>query len=87
MQPYLEIFKSNSLKLSRGDYEAIITLNQDCIQDLTWWLENVGQVYKSIYDPAFDIEIYSDSSLLGWGGVYNGVSTGGLWDSIDRENT
>ena len=76
-----EIEKNQQLKLNKGDYDAIMVLNEDCRLTLQWWIDNVHKECNSIQRVKPDIVIRSDSSGFGWGGVSvtDQRQTGGYW--------
>lgn len=82
----LEIFRNDSLKTEKGNYEAIISLPGTCINDINWWKDNIKFSQKSVYETNPDIHIFSDSSLTGWGGVMNDKATSGIWSANERNN-
>ena len=43
----IEKDKAKALKVSRGNYQARMTLSTQAIGDLIWWINNVGDVFKS----------------------------------------
>ena len=75
----LEIAKCEALRQNRGDYSAMMTLNNECRQDLQWWIANVESSNKLICHSPPGITTQSDASLEGWGAVRGEISTGGRW--------
>lgn len=80
----LEHQKDFGLKLSRGNFEGTITLDQVVKDDIQWWVDNVHQVDRKLLRSDPSVEITSDSSDFAWGGVRNGVSAGGPWSATER---
>ena len=72
-----------------GNYAALIHLNQECKDDLHWWIGNIESVQKKIIVPDPQWVFETDASKTGWGGclVNQGekVSTGGNWDALESE--
>ena len=70
--------------LAGKSYEIMVPLNQNCQNDLQWWMD---QIYtwngRSIITPAPDLVITTDASLQSWGAVCQGVRTRGLWSQQD----
>lgn len=75
----LEIVKNNMLKEHKGNYEAYISLPSVAREDIMWWLGNIGHTKQNICVPRPHLEICSDASNSGWGGVCSRQSTGGQW--------
>ena len=65
----LEIEKNQQIKVNKGDYDAIMVLNEDRRLTLQWWIDNVQKECNLIQRVKPDIVIPSDSSGFGWGGV------------------
>ena len=66
--------------LAGKSYETMVTLNQNCQNDLQWWVDQISTWNdRSIITPAPDLIITTDASLQGWGAVCQGVRTRELW--------
>ena len=67
-------------------FDKLVTLDQGTIQDLQWWMNHLRMGNgRDICQPAPDMVIETDASLMGWGAVCKGVRTGGLW-SIQEQH-
>ena len=75
----LEHDKTAALKLSKGNYDAFMSISKLGLIELTWWQNNISTSYKSIITPPVDVIIYSDAPLKGWGAAFEDMSTGGHW--------
>ena len=65
--------------LAGKSYETMVSLNQNCQNDLQWWVDQISTWNgRSIITPAPDLVITTDASLQGWGAVCQGVRTRGL---------
>ena len=85
----LEIEKDVALKENRGNFDAEITLSQDCKQQIQWWIGQCRpRVARNIFLSNPDIVIKSDSSTYAWGATNttNGESTRGHWTNAEKEN-
>lgn len=80
----LEHDKVENLRTSKGDFDAIITLNPDSRADLAWWRDNVAGAHKAISHGPPVFSLSSDSSDFAWGGVCGDHRTGGPWDQQER---
>jgi len=80
----LEMHKADCLKIEKGNFEANMTLTAATRQDISWWIDNVGQGKKvSQGTPTFDLK--TDASFSGWGAVTDSSKTGGRWDPSELE--
>ncbi len=79
----LERDKTQALKLSQGDFSACMTLSEDALTDLHWWVDNINKISKPIHNNPPDILIQSDASKLGWGAYYEGQHAGGPWSETE----
>ena len=71
--------KTTSLANHHRNYDAQITLSADSVSDLHWWVNNVETATKQICHGEPCVFIQSDASTHGWGGVHDGIRTGGRW--------
>ena len=79
----IEYDKTNALSLNQGNHNAYMTLSDGAKDDLHWWLQNLGDMYKPIQLPPISVEFSSDASEYdGWGVVMKNVSTGRSMDSL-----
>ncbi|CAB4011285.1 Transposon Ty3-G Gag-Pol poly [Paramuricea clavata] len=74
----LEMLKSEALKSSKGNFEALVSINNECVEDLQWWVDNIER-------PKADITIHTDASKMGWGAVVNKTAIGGRWTSLESQ--
>lgn len=82
---YLSKAKNAALKISKGDYEGGLCLDENCIAELNWWSEHLG-CSKPIRQTLPKIVIYSDACPNGWGAAFENKSTGGHWSLSESEN-
>ena len=83
----LQRLKNQSLFATSGDYEAKVLLDQAAREELQWWRYELQQWNgRPLQPPNADLTIETDASLLGWGAVAEGVSTGGQWSEEERQN-
>lgn len=79
----LEHEKIKGLKIC-NDYNAHITISDEAKQDLTWWIHNV-QKQKSLIKDNYDLTVYTDASMTGWGGHTTNFNTKGWWTLTEKE--
>ena len=61
-------------------YHSIVHLNQNSIQELIWWVNNLEiSNVKSILSPINKTIIQTDASQKGWGAHCQKMSIGGQW--------
>ena len=75
----LERDKTHALKVHKGKYTASMTLSQDALGDLRWWISNVETSLEPVQVGKPDIVIQSDTSTSGWGIYCDGKRAGGPW--------
>ena len=81
---YLQQAKIQALR-SGGHYESQVVLNQEAIEELQWWAENLmAWNGRALAQPDPSIIIESNASREGWGAHCNGLSTGGLWSQSEQ---
>ena len=58
---------------TRSSWNDILYLNDDCLQELHWWLEAMDECnFQEIKPQPIDIQVETDASSYGWGAK--------LWD-------
>jgi hypothetical protein len=63
-------FKNNSVK-TRTDWDRLLPLPNNCLEELRWRLTNLSQWNgRSLLPTNHEHTIYIDASDKGWGGVY-----------------
>ncbi|KAJ8954462.1 hypothetical protein NQ317_019461 [Molorchus minor] len=81
----LERDKYLALQKSNANYDAKMQISSLGKSDLNWWEKNILTTYNTIQTDSYDIEIFTDSSLTGWGAVCQGQSTHGWWTTLDKK--
>lgn len=61
------------------DFEKCFKIPKIALDDLVWWQNNIAHASNSVTMSNFDLEIYSDASLSGWGAVCDGERMHGAW--------
>ena len=80
---YLEMDKTSALKIAKGNFDAPMTISKEGLEELRWWADQIDASFNYLQFPPFDIIIYSDASLQGWGAVLGGTSSGGRWSPTE----
>ena len=68
-QRELEKCKVQSLARSGGNFDRKAYNSQEAANELKWWIRNIFYAFTPIKLPLFDLTIFSDASLEGWGGT------------------
>lgn len=86
---YLEIVRNKELVKRKGNYGAIITLDDHAKALVRWWVDNIDSQSKSLLWSPPLVELKTDACLTGWGAICGVVSTGGQWsrDELDHINS
>lgn len=86
---YLEIVRNNELVKHKGNYGAIITLDDHAKDLVRWWVDKIDSQSKSLLWSPPLVELKTDACLTGWGAICGDVSTGGQWsrDELDHINS
>lgn len=83
----LERFKINQLKLSKGNFEALIPpLPREVYEEIIWWEQNIMSSKRDIIIPQVDCSITTDASNLGWGATDGKMPAGGRWDISEKHH-
>ena len=73
------------LNLTNQNYDALVSLSAQALEELTWWQEKLTQWNgKALLCRPQTITITSDASIQGWGAVCNGTRTGGPWRQSEQ---
>lgn len=79
-----------ALECSNGNFDAYMAIKASLKVDFDWWKEHIFDSCNPIKDIDFQLEIFSDASLTGWGAycLINGKHerTHGHWDFQERES-
>lgn len=80
----LEREKFLALKRNNKNYDAVVTLSDKIKTDLLWWKRNIQRSYSLIEALKFQLEIFSDASLTGWGAACGNETARGTWNTLER---
>ena len=75
--------KINALKIANGDFDKQMRLSEQTKSDINWWLENIDTMFAPLHLPPIAYTIYTDSSDIGWGVVFENKRTGGPWEEVE----
>lgn len=85
---YLEIVRNRGLATHHGDYNSPVHLDDHARDLIAWWVNNIDSQVKSLRSCPYQIEMFCDASLTGWGAVMGDATTSGHWahDELDHIN-
>ncbi|XP_066589319.1 uncharacterized protein [Prorops nasuta] len=75
---YLELLKNNQ------NYDKLMYVPTYVKEDLQWWQTKIMQASNSMIRDKFDIVVFTDASLSGWGADCNGEQIHGIWSDDER---
>lgn len=81
----LEREKYFALEANNKNYDADMTLSNQIRTDLLWWYEKITFAQNSVKLSEYLLEIFTDSSLTGWGAVCNNEKSHGFWNKDERQ--
>ena len=74
---HIELNKQHGLKQSKENYEGYAKITKESLSELTWWNENLPNMYQKINHKLPTVTLYSDASNLGWGAYMRDQNIGG----------
>ena len=84
---YLQIRMIQALHSSNQNFDVLITLDHNSLEELHWWVSNITSVNGSperLEVPAPTLFITTDASKTGWGAVCESQRTNGRWSDSER---
>ena len=76
----VEIDKIRALAVSKGDFDAEMSLTEEGKEHLHWWVHNIHTMYAPIHLPPIAKVFSTDASAKGgWGAVMADMRTRGAW--------
>jgi hypothetical protein len=82
----LDMDKTNALKQSKGNFEGKMSMSQESITEVKWWITSLPEAYNPINHGEVEVTISTDASLTGWGACIDTTTTGGSWTPDERAN-
>ena len=83
----LENRKIDALKISKGNFDSYMKLDQENLDDLNWWIQNIKGSCKNIKRDSPNVIVQTDASKKGWGAhiAHTCEKTGGRWSASESE--
>ena len=75
--------KCLSLKVNNDNHEATIILKSN-ESDFNWWESHILTGVSCLESPEYSLEIFSDTSLTGWGAVCKNQKVNGFWTKSEQ---
>ena len=67
---------------SRKSWDDYVTISENCVQELEWWISSVDSFnYREVRPELIDLQLEVDASSSCWGAVLNGLEAKGDWNS------
>ncbi|KAK3764843.1 hypothetical protein RRG08_041261 [Elysia crispata] len=82
----LERYRASAIKANKGNWEAKITLCENCLRESEWWIQDLPAAHIVISHGSPSLGITSDASNSGWGAVCNGETTCGHWTQSEKSH-
>lgn len=76
--------KVRALERLEGSYDDLMNV-PSFSEDFDWWEANLPRKRKSLSPVSFDIEIFSDASLTGWGASCGEAVANGFWNEEELD--
>jgi hypothetical protein len=83
---HLEGVKSQVLKVNKGNFDSLMTLNDVARQELTLWVNCAADSYNVVSDGLPAIVLTTDASSTGWGCTLDETMTGGNWTKDEAQH-
>ena len=81
----LEKCKVQSLATSGGNFDRKAYISEEAANELKWWIRKIFDAFASIKIPPFDLAIFSDAILEGWGGTDQVTEIGDRWNCKENK--
>ncbi|VEN35017.1 unnamed protein product [Callosobruchus maculatus] len=82
----LERAKFLALLNSKGNYNKEMVVTAGVISEINWWLSHLENGSFSLRQMKYELDIFSDASLVGWGGMCRDERINGLWGFEEMQN-
>ena len=75
-----------ALEGNNNNYDCKMIVTKEIIDELKWW-NGIDKLSKNpIRETTFELEIFTDASLSGWGAFCNGQRANGHWRQDERSH-
>ena len=81
----LQRLRRQILNHSHIDYNRVGALNEECKEELTWWIQEATEANgHSVVLPSVNLTISTDAPKTGWGASDQITSTQEVWTKMER---
>ena len=81
----LEKCKVKSLARSAGNFDRKAYMSEEAADELQWWIRNIFDAFAPTKFPPYDLTIFFDARLKGWGGRDQVTEIGGRWNYMENK--
>lgn len=74
-----------ALKVNHKNFDAKMIISAELEEDFAWWKRNILVASAPMTEPVYNLEIFSDASLTGWGVFCGDQGSHGFWKAKDLE--
>lgn len=74
-----------ALSKTKSNFEKQTELDVNNLLEIDWWIKNAMSAYYPIKTLNYQLEIFTDSFLTGWGAVSNGKKIHGWWNTEQQK--
>ena len=67
---HIELNKQHGLRHTKWNYEGFVKITKESLSELTWWKENLPNIYQKINHEPPTVTLYSDASKFRLEGLY-----------------
>ena len=82
----LERDKTRALAKNKGNYDRTLSLSEEGISEVLWWIDNIMAAQSPIMRANPQIVLTTDACSTGWGACREGVRTGGLFSGDEMDS-
>ena len=83
---HLERDKSNALIRTGWKFDKVMVLSEEAKSEIAWWKNNISSSFSPIFrDNPLSVLTTDAAKTIGWGATYDGISTGGLFEVLEKE--
>lgn len=81
----LEYEKVKALNVNKNNYKSSLCVSNEAKQDIEWWIKNIPHASRNFKVQNYNLVIFTDASLDGYGGKSNNNQTvSGVWSSYQK---
>lgn len=78
-----QLERQKFIMLQDRSYDSKVRFTNEILPDLVWWSTHINTTYNPIGNTNFDLEIFTDASMTGWGAFSNNSRASGTWQECE----